>query len=245
MSRGRKSSVKNTFERRAKGSGTIQKASGNSRKPYCALVELDRVWDDTSMTYSRVRKSIGYFATKDEAVLALNQYFDDPWDLSSKSLLFEDVYAEWSSRYYRNLTNKSSERSYTAAFNHSSYLHKIPFNSITVTNLKDCLNSESSPSTAARMKSLFNLMWDFAVESEITNVNVARNFNAGKIYDDVKKNRKVKNVFTTDNEVSMWNNIEYGFTRMLLIALYTGFRPHELCTIRIDSINLEDNSIVA
>ena len=102
----------------------------------------------------------------------------------------------------------------------------------------------ASANTKARMKSMFNLMFDYAVEHEIVMLNYARNFN---LDDDVLKekenNKKKKIPFTNDEIKTLWDNADFGFTDMVLIQLYSGWRPQELAILKISDVDLENDII--
>ena len=38
--------------------------------------------------------------------------------------------------------------------------------------------------------------------------------------------------------------IDYGYIKLILIGIYTGFRPHELCILKRSNINLSENYII-
>ena len=100
----------------------------------------------------------------------------------------------------------------------------------------------ASANTKARMKSMFNLLFDYAVEHEIAMVNYARNFS---IDDDIikekEKNKKEKIPFTNEEIKKLWENIDFGFTDMVVIQLYSGWRPQELAILKVSDIDFEKN----
>ena len=100
----------------------------------------------------------------------------------------------------------------------------------------------ASANTKSRMKSMFNLLFDYAVEHEIAMVNYARNFS---IDDDIikekEKNKKEKIPFTNEEIKKLWENIDFGFTDMVVIQLYSGWRPQELAILKVSDIDFEKN----
>ena len=119
------------------------------------------------------------------------------------------------------------------------------FSSITITNMRDTINNaDVGTCTKSRMKSLYNLMYDFAVESQLVPVNLARQFNLKNIQNKMKKERKDKIPFTPDHIALLLKNIDYGFTKMIIIGIYTGFRPQELCLLQTENINLDQRYII-
>ena len=92
---------------------------------------------------------------------------------------------------------------------------------------------------------MFNLLFDYAVEHEIAMVNYARNFS---LDDDTlkekEKNKKKKIPFTNDEIKTLWDNVDFGFTDMILIQLYSGWRPQELAILKVTDIDFNNNIII-
>ena len=98
-----------------------------------------------------------------------------------------------------------------------------------------------SPSTKSRIKSLFNTMFDYALEYEIVPMNYARTFEiSGDIIVEIEKNKKKHFPFTDDEMKVLWQNVDnVKFADWILIQCYMGWRPQELATLRLDEVNLE------
>lgn len=243
MARGRK--AKNQKMKRANGSGSIKKLSGNRRNPYVVLITKGYEVDEVSLKKKQIQVPLGYYPTEDLAKKALDKYNTNPYDIDKEKITFADVYEEWSKRYYKDLKNKSSIRSNISAFNHSKPLHNMIFKTITITNMKDTINNANvGPATKGRMKSLYNLMYDYAVESEIVDVNTARNFTMKGLLKQIEKEKKIKKTFSEDDEKILWDNQDYGFAKMILIAIYSGWRPQELAILKRDNIDLENDIMI-
>ena len=95
--------------------------------------------------------------------------------------------------------------------------------------------------TKARMKSMFNLMLDYALEYEIVEKNYARTF---EISDDIVKEKeeaKIPHINFTEEELKiLWDNVgKVKFVDWVLMQCYMGWRPQELATLHLDEINLE------
>lgn len=240
MARGRKPQQM----KRANGTGSVHLMSGNRRKPYRAVIVTGTYFDEATGKGKQIRKTIGYYATESEARQALNKYYDDPYD-TSKTRTFKQVYEEWSERYYPTLANESSARTCISAFNHSTALHSRNIQDITITMMRDCIdNATCGASTQARMKSLFNLIFDYAVESQYVSVNLARQFSNKKIADKIAKERKDKIPFSLDHVMKCHEAFTYGEMRMILIGLYTGLRPLEICQLKKENIHLDEGYMI-
>ena len=108
-----------------------------------------------------------------------------------------------------------------------------------VTNIN---GEERHPSAGvqARIKSMFNLMLDYALEYEIVDRNYARTFN---VSDDIVQERdeaRRGHIPFTDNEIQLlWQNVDsIAYVDVLLIQCYSGWRPQELGLIRLENVDL-------
>lgn len=236
MARGKKKKVEK--KRRWNGTGCIHELSGNRRKPFEALVTTGYEFDEETNVKKQIQKSIGTFVSRVDAEKALERYNENPYDIETDTLTFDDVYNAWSERYYNTIA-PSAKRTVVSAYNHSKALHKMIFKNITITMMKDAINNEDvGPSTKGRMKSLYNLMYDYACESEIVKINTARNFSMKGLMKEIEKNHVSKIPFSQTDEDILWENVDYGFTKMILIGIYTGWRPQELAIIERNNVDI-------
>lgn len=197
MARGRKKHA----IKRANGTGSIKKLSGNRRKPFAVLITTKYENNAVDMSKKQIQKVLGTYETRELAMKALNEYNSNPYDIEKETITFVSVYESWLVRYYADIKNDSTKRSNMSAFNHSKPLHDMVFNSITITNMKDTINAAKVGSaTKGRMKSLYNLLYDFAVESGITTDNKARNFTMKGLQKRIIRERKSKDPFTLEYE---------------------------------------------
>lgn len=96
-----------------------------------------------------------------------------------------------------------------------------------------------------RIKSLFNLMFDYAMEHDIVTKNYARLFS---LDDEIVKQKNIdkkEKVPFSDEEVKvLWDNVnKVPFVDMLLIGIYSGWRPQELATMKIENIDRDKNTM--
>lgn len=99
----------------------------------------------------------------------------------------------------------------------------------------------ASAGTKARIKSLFNLMFDYALEYEIVQTNFARTFDISKDILKEKEEGKREYIPFTEKELqTLWDNVDkVKFVDWVLIQTYMGWRPKELATLRLDEVDLE------
>lgn len=221
------------------GYGSVYRLPGNRRKAYRVIISQGYIHDDNGIRLKR--ETLGYYSTKKEALEALTSFNENPYDIKAESITFQEVYSKWSEEHFQTLNNKSAIRTYNAAFNHSKPLHDMRFKDIKVRHLEGTIrNANVGDATKARMKSMYNLIFRYAIKHDIVDKNYAELCNAVKVE---KKNIKVP--FSSDEVNKLWNQIDQvPFIDMVLIGIYTGFRPIELVSIKNKDIDFEKGYII-
>ena len=168
----------------------------------------------------------------------------------------QELYNRWSKRYFQELQNQSYERTIISAWSYLDVrIKQQEVSTLDILTLRESINNakridekgnilHASPNMQAKMKSMFNLMLDYAVEGKLMQVNIARQFSLKGIEGKIEKNRKVKNIITAEHEKILWDNIEYGCTRMILINIYSGWRPDELVKLRRSDVDFDKMIII-
>lgn len=224
----------------------------NLRKPFRAMITVSV--DSQGRYIKKLLKPEAYFKTYNEAYAALIDYNRNPYNLDD-IITVEQLYERWTSEYFKDL-KKSSTRTITSAWAYCESLYKLRVIDLRPRHIKGCMengiaiiNGEKrtpSASTKSRIKSLFNIMLDYALEYEIVNHNYARDFN---ISDDViKEQKKAKRAhfpYTKEEIQILWDNVyKIDYVDVLLIQCYSGWRPQEIGLIKIDDVDLEQGIIM-
>lgn len=222
------------------GFGTVYKLSGKRRNPWVAAKTMGWELNKKTGRAKQIQKPIGYYPTKTAALTALVNYNENPYDIDTNKVTFEEVYKKWTDVYFPTLTNPSSIRTVTAAYKYCEPLYKMRMRDIRVNHLEETIrNADVGENTKARIKSVFNLMYKFALKHEIVDKNYAA------LCDSVKKPRpKIKRIpFTADEIKWLWNNIDFPFVDMVLIGIYSGWRPQELAILKIQDVDFGNMTI--
>ena len=225
------------------GFGQISELKGRRlRKPFRAMITVDKT--DEGKPICKPLKPIAYFATYNEAYSALIEYNKDPYERSS-TMTMEELYNEWSEIHFKTLNSDSSIRTIKSAWKHCESLQKYNVTAIRARHIKGCIEAQDSPNIKARIKSLMNIMLDYAVEYEIVAKNYARDFSLDEnIKIEKEKSRREHLSFTDEEMITLWSNDENIIVRMILIQCYTGFRPKELIELKTKNVNLTQNIII-
>lgn len=212
------------------GYGSVFKLSGKRRKPFA--VRITTGWtDDGKQKY----EYLGYFASRQEAMIALGDYNSNPYDLSAGKITFKEVYERLKKERFPKIS-KSNQSGYEMAFNRSESLHDLKFVDIRKAHLQAVIdNCDKSHGTKRKIKVLFNQMYKFAMENDLTHKDYARFVELPR--DNTKSSRQP---FTLDEIKKLWENVDrLDFIDTVLIMIYTGLRPGELVEVKNENIHLD------
>jgi len=244
----------NKRKRLPNGFGQISEiTSGNLRNRFRVMVSVGKRSDGRPIV--RMLKPQAYFNTYNEAYEALVEYNKNPYDLDDDITVYQ-LYERWTDEYFKSLSSISSIRTITSAWVYCSSVYDMRVKDIRARHIKGCMeygtakyNNEerkTTPNTKARIKSLFNLMLDYALEYELVDVNYARTFNLSKnIIEDKQKACKGHHIFTKQEIDTLWDNVdEVPYVNIILIQCYSGWRPQELGLIKLENVDLNRNIII-
>lgn len=97
------------------GFGSVYKLSGKRRCPYRAIVTDRWTLDPVTRKSKQIRKTIGYYETKADALAALADYNKSPYDLESSKVTLQETYGKWSDEHFPTVS-ASNVKGYKAAF---------------------------------------------------------------------------------------------------------------------------------
>lgn len=239
----------NRRKRLPNGFGQITELKGrNLRKPFRAMVTVGK--DEKGKPISKLLTPEAYFSTYNEAYEALLEYNKDPY-AANAGMKLSELYDKWSSEYL--LTLKESSRKFAGtAWKYCSAVHDMEVQNIRARHIKDCMENgtivhrgkvkKPTAHVKGNIKSLFNLMLDYALEYEIVEKNYARTFTLSEDIKEEKNNAQQPHIPFTDEEMKiLWDNVDKKtYVDVLLIQCYSGWRPQELGLIELKDVDLEN-----
>lgn len=244
--------IKKTNKKRRlpNGFGQISEIKNkNLRKPFRAMITVGKT--STGRPICKPLKPESYFETYNDAYMALVEYNKNPYDLD-KSITVLQLYERWSNEYFKTLKSDSSIRTITSSWAYCSSIYDMRVSDLRARHIKGCMDNgvaivkgkEQTPSSGmkTRIKSMFNLMLDYALEYELVDKNYSRTFN---VSDDVIKNiettRRGHIPFTDDEMKLLWDNVNIiNYVDVVLIQCYSGWRPQEIGLIEINNVDIEN-----
>lgn len=163
---------------RGNGCGSVTKfKSSKGKVKYRVRISLGTYIDEETLKSKTISKSLGVFDTKAEAEAALAEYNNSPYDLETKVKTVGDLYKVWSEDYFKKLKGDSSIRTVTSAWRYCEGIEKLPLKKLNIGHIEDVMNNGyiiidrgthkgekrfASVNTKCRIKSIFNLMLDYA-----------------------------------------------------------------------------------
>lgn len=221
------------------GFGQISQLKGrNLRNPFRAMVSVGKKSNGRPIS-----KVLGFYETYNDAYTALMEYNKNPYDLDA-ALLVQELYDKWSVWYFSTLKASSSTRTITSAWAYCDSVKNMKVKEIRARHIKGCMDTAPSANMKSRVKSLWNLMLDFALEYEIVDRNYARTFSVSDdIVEEATKSTNAHIAFTNQEMKTLWDNANINYVDIILIQCYSGFRPQELGLIKLENVDLENRLI--
>lgn len=253
MRAGSKQSEKNNTRshlRLPNGFGRITKLSDpRLRKPYRVMVSVGK--DVNGRPIAKTLKPQAYFKTYKEAYEALLEYHKDPSVITRENLTCKEVFDRWLEQHYTD-ESKSSKLNAVTVWRYCHPLYDLPIANIKTHHIRMLLEDayvmkkgkkvEATPILKSKIKSVWNMLLDYALEYDLVTSNVARNVKLPKkISTQSVSARKGHMSFDADEMNKLWAAASSDpFVRMLLVQCYSGWRPQELLTLKRSAVDLEN-----
>ena len=219
------------------GFGQISKLKANLRKPYRAMITVGI--SPEGRPICKILKPQGYFETYNDAYYALMEHHKNPYDVS-KDATFSELFNEWI-KLKADTVSEGRLRLFKSTFNNLSDLHNVPMHDIKPRVIREQMDKYKYLVRGPKdVKTVLNLVFDYAIENEVVEKNYAR---------EIRANTKIEegshHISFTDEEIStLWKHSDEDSVQMILIQCYTGMRPGELVNLKPENISLDENKIV-
>lgn len=210
------------------GYGGITKLSGNRRRPY--MVRITTGFTDEG---KQILRTIGYYGTKKEAIAALSDYNNSPYDIAAVQLTFKQAYERWLQSEYPS--TGEPPRTYAAAYkNYCSKLDDRIFKDLKTADFQQVVNEcDKQYSTKKNIKIVFSKVTKFCLANDLASKNYAE-----YIVLPPKEESRIHHPFTPDELQTLWKYAETDIkVQAVLMLCYTGLRPTELLKIKKENID--------
>lgn len=240
----------NKRKRLPNGFGQISEIKGrNLRNPFRAMVTVGKT--ETGRPICKPLKPESFFPTYNDAYAALVEYNKNPYDLDP-GMTVSELFEKWTDEHFKKLRSESSVRSIMSPWSYCSSIYNMRVTDVRPRHIKGCMEEgvaiirgkekRTTPSIKSKMKSIFNLMFDYAVEYDIVEKNHSRAFSISEnVKREIELTRREHISFTDEEMETLWTNIDdIKYIDVVLIQCYSGWRPKELGLIELENVDLEN-----
>ncbi len=214
------------------GYGSVVKLSGNRRKPY--IVRKTTGWNEKGHPVYLI---IGYYATKQEGMIALADYNRNPYDVDTRNITLKELYKKWSETILPKL-GKSLQGSLKSAYKHITKLDELKYRTIRSFQMQDTIdNCGHGYSTQAAIKNLWGYLDRFAMEIEVIQTMYSQLTTSAPVEDSDRQ------PFTDEEVELLWKHVSDPWVDCILIMIYSGWRITEILTLRTDHVDLNSRTM--
>jgi integrase len=214
------------------GYGTVVKLKGNRRKPFA--VRKTKGWDDRGHP---IYENIGYFATREEGMIVLAQYNQNPWNVDKEKITLEQLFKLWEEKKMYKL-GQSNQNSLKSAYKHCSKLFKMKYKEIRAYQMQEIIDTcGRSYATQSAIKNLFVHLDRFALELDLCTRCYSSLLTSEPTPETTKK------PFSDEEIERLWKISNEPWVDSVLVFLYTGFRISELLGVKIAEVDLNQMTI--
>jgi len=217
--------------RNPNGYGSVVKQAGNRRRPFA--VRKTKGWNEKGQP---IYDTIGYYATKEEALIALAEYNKNPYDIDNSKITMAELYEKWSERAFQKMT-PASISAHKMSFNKATSLHNMKYKEIKTYHMQEIVDLSGKHSNQAKVKNLFNHLDKIALEFDV----VTKCYSSLITIDSAPET--TKEPFTDEEVDKLWEIKEQAWVDSILVFLYSGFRISELLDLKTSNVDLVEGTM--
>ena len=213
--------------RNPNGFGSVSKLSGKRRRPWIARVTTGTEIDFENQKAKQLRQTVGYYATKKEALKALAKFTENPFNLESSKVTFRQCYEGAKEDF-----SEARAHNYRSAFRYLEPIADLPIRSIKAAQMQRCIDS-CHTTQQREIKTVCHKTYEFALKQEYIDRNPSLYLKSNTVEATIDRE-----VFTPEEIRDLWNRDEWS-AKIALVLLYSGMRTKEFRTMEPDDIDLE------
>ena len=216
--------------------GSVYKLPGKRRRPYIARKTMGYTAEG-----QQIKKIIGYSETKQGAIQLLADYNNNPFDVDIAGISVIRLFDQWLPWKIKtsDISQKSISR-YNNAIKYYKDVYSIKFTDLTYSVLQNIIdNCSHGYATKSDIKVLYSQLFAYGKQ-----IGLPLKKNASEGIFIGKKEKSTLHIPFSEEEIDLlWSNSSDNFIKLILIDIYTGFRPKEL--LNPTEINLDQEYIIA
>ena len=216
--------------KRANGTGTITKLSGNRRKPYAVKITLGYT-EEGKLRY----KYLSYHRTRREAQNALDVYIQDPYALSQ--FTFKQLYDEFYA-VQEKIKAPATMSNHRNAIKHLAPLWDVKAQNLDRLTLQKFYSGlDTTPSVVNNIHRTLQGVINYAVKLGVLPVSMVNVQKALDMTATKENNKHEHTIIPLETRQWLWENKNDDMVRLILIYLYTGCRYAELHSLSPEDIH--------
>ncbi len=219
--------------RNPNGYGCVVNLGKKRRKPYAVRLSAGYRDDGT-----RIYKYLSYHTTKTAAKNALAKHNINKMNTLNIDITFSQMFDEWYLDKEKTVESEKTLEWYRIVKKKISPILDMAIKDVKLIDLQMIADKES-PDTQRRIKSVCRQIFNKAIANDIAHKNYADYL----VLKNPKKSNKHK-PFTESDINTLWSNLSLYFADIVLIMIYSGLRPNEICKLENENIYLEDNYFI-
>lgn len=251
------------------GYGSIAKMSGKRRNPY--RVQITTGWEfvmdedgdpvldkNGEPKVKRTRKTMGYFPTRQAAMIALAEYNKTPYDLNTATMTWLEVWEKWGPAAIES-ASKALAPQLRKAHERCASLYDVKMKDVRAGHMQSILDSIShmAGTSQARLKYVMQQNFKWALQNDI----IAKDYSQFLKTDVKQKEESLHFPYTTEEIKKLWTyqNERFPFAyqtgkgfleettvqaaNAMLALIYTGMRVMELGELKAADVHLDERYI--
>lgn len=218
--------------------GSVYKLSGARRNPWAAMKTVG--WDMHDGKAKQIRKAVGYYPTKKEALEALAQFNAVP--AIKNDIKVKQVIDNWA----KTLDNyaEGTQKAYARAISRCESIWHIPICQLRYQDMQNVIDKQSALGAKSTLKNLFSNLYAYCIKQEWiepSRIEICRLLNCSE---GKKKWTVPRDVFTPDEVQELWNRCTGATEAAALVLLYTGMRVSELLDMKAEDVDMKNKILL-
>ncbi len=211
------------------GYGSVYKLKQNLRNPW--VVKKTVGWELVGDKAKRKVKTIGYYRTRKDALEALAEYNNKPWDLDKKKITLKFCYDKWAETHHKRISQTTASK-YDKYFEKMERFHNYPIAELKTGILQEFFNDTGLTDKTLRFyKIILSGAFSYAIQNDICDRDYA------KFLTFEKSAPVIERVPFSKKEIDvLWEQQEECTAAIALFLLYTGTRIDEALNIELSNI---------
>ena len=249
--------------------GSIYKMSGKRRNPW--RVQITTGWQfitdedgnhimdaDGEPKTRRIRKTLGYFSTRQAAMIALAEYNKSPYDLDIATFTWLDVWKKWGPAAIEN-GSASLGPQLKKAHERCAPLYSMKMKDIRKGHMQDILDSiaHMSSTTQHRLKYTMQQTFKWALENDVVVKDYSQFLTVS--VKEKEEDEELHYPFTVEEIKTLWQHTNEATSlpngkgnrvhttvwayKAMLVLIYTGLRVMELGNLKSADVHVEERYI--